>query len=87
MLGKLRFSLRSQIRGSCSVCGLRLGLNFLVRLVADKNFISGYWLRKCMHLRFLTINIYGHTGLAKSILRLRLIVQIQKLKNQSEILK
>ena len=39
-----------------------------------------------MRLRFLTINIFGHTGLATSILRLRLIMQIQKLKSQSEII-
>ena len=62
------------------VCGLRLVPNFVVWLAADNIFISGKRLRKCIRLRFLTINIYGHMVVATRILRLRSTVQIQELK-------
>ena len=65
------------------VCLLRLGLNFGVRLTADKNFymrLFYYRLRKCMRLRFSLRNVYGHTVVVAPILRLRLIVETKKLK-------
>ena len=53
------------------VCGLRLGPNFVVRLAADKNFLFAVCGReKSLCLRFLVINIYGHTVVVTQILRL-----------------
>ena len=45
-----------------------------------RTFICGYQLRKCVPLWFLPRNIYGQTAEVAVISRLRLTIQIQKLK-------
>ena len=61
------------------VFGLWLGPDFGVHPVAGKNFYLRLTVEKCVPLRFLPKNICGHR-LVAAILRLLLIMQIEKLK-------
>ena len=62
------------------VDGLRLGPNFRVCLTADKNFYLQSTIEKIHALAVFTEKYLRSHGCSEPILRLRLTVQIQKLK-------
>ena len=62
------------------VCGLQLRPNFGVRPAAGKNFFLRLMVEKMRAIAALPRNIWGHTAEEAAILRLRLTIQIQKLK-------